>query len=345
MMVYEIDPLSDSRWSDFVQGHPLATIFHSVAWLKALQRTYGYEPAVVTTSPPGDALADGLVFCRVSSWLTGRRYVSLPFSDHCDVLASATGDTNCLLGAWAGDLQKRHGKYAEIRTVYSLPGRVDFHKTQEFYLHKLDLRPPLEELFGNLHKSSIQRKIRRAEREGLTLEEGRSEAISDEFYRLFLMTRRRHHLPPPPRSWLSNLVDLLGPQLKIRVATKEGYAIASILTLRFKNTLFYKYGGSDPSFHALGGLQALFWKAIQEAKHEGLQCFDFGRSDLDDHGLITFKSHWGAECSKIAYFRYSLAPSHLDVRSWGVQTVRGVFAHMPDRVLSTAGKLLYKHVG
>ena len=31
--VYEIDPLHDSRWEDFVSRHPDASVFHSTHWL------------------------------------------------------------------------------------------------------------------------------------------------------------------------------------------------------------------------------------------------------------------------------------------------------------------------
>ena len=83
---YEIDPLRDERWASLVESHPHASVFHSNNWLKALRSVYGYEPVVMTTCPPGARLTNGLVFCRVNSWLTGRRLVSLPFSDHCEPL-------------------------------------------------------------------------------------------------------------------------------------------------------------------------------------------------------------------------------------------------------------------
>src|SRR5262245_20006552 len=81
--VHQLDPLSDPRWKDLVAWHPDASVFHPSAWLGALQRSYGYQPVAYTTSAPGAPLGDGIVFCRVESWLTGRRLVSLPFSDHC----------------------------------------------------------------------------------------------------------------------------------------------------------------------------------------------------------------------------------------------------------------------
>ena len=83
---HEIDPLTDPRWDRFLQQHPRASVFHSTPWLEALRRTYGYRPVAYTTSAPHEDLENGLVFCRVESWLTGRRLVSLPFSDSCELL-------------------------------------------------------------------------------------------------------------------------------------------------------------------------------------------------------------------------------------------------------------------
>src|SRR6476660_7250808 len=81
---YQLDPLQDPRWAEFVDKHHRASVFHTVAWLQALRSAYGYEPVVFTTAPPGVELKNGIVFCRINSWLTGKRLVYLPFSDHCE---------------------------------------------------------------------------------------------------------------------------------------------------------------------------------------------------------------------------------------------------------------------
>ena len=83
-MIHRFNPLTDPRWPDFVDRHPDAGVFHGRPWLEALRRTYGYEPVVYTTSSPSANLTNGVVFCRVDSWLTGRRLVSLPFADRAN---------------------------------------------------------------------------------------------------------------------------------------------------------------------------------------------------------------------------------------------------------------------
>jgi len=110
-------------------------------------------------------------------------------------------------------------------------------------------------------------------------------------------------VPPQPLDWFRNVVTCLGDRLKIRVASKAGRPIASIITLRHGRTTVYKYGGSDASAHNLGAMPFLFWKAIEDAKNDGAQKFDFGRSDCDNAGLITFKDRWGSQRTALTYWR------------------------------------------
>src|SRR5262244_2773877 len=103
---YQLDPIQDPRWAHLLEKHPKASVFHSVAWLRALRCTYGYEPVVFTTSPATSELKNGIVFCRVHSWLTGRRLVSLPFSDHCEPLVDRPEQLRFLIGSLAGEMQR-----------------------------------------------------------------------------------------------------------------------------------------------------------------------------------------------------------------------------------------------
>src|ERR1700683_2878907 len=116
-IVHCIEPLKDSRWDRFLQQHPRASMFHATPWLLALSQTYGYEPIAYTTSPAGQDLNNGIVFCRVESWLTGRRLVSLPFSDHCEPLVDATEEQNVLTAALMRIVEDERWSYLELRPL------------------------------------------------------------------------------------------------------------------------------------------------------------------------------------------------------------------------------------
>ena len=344
--VHSVDYLRDGRWPEFLERHHLASVFHSREWLEALWRTYQYEPIILTTSAPGKDLANGMVFCMVRSWLTGTRIVSLPFSDHCEPLVRSEQETECLLSGLKDEIGVCKYKYIEIRPATggaNIPAELEEAGT--FCLHRLDLRPSLEELFCGFHKSSVRQMIRRAERESLDYEEGRSESLLSQFYYLTVMTRRRQQLPPPPQAWFRNLTACMGERVKIRVASKNGHPVASILTLRYKDVLVYKYGCSDRSSFKLGGTQFLLWKAIQEAKSDGLLEFDMGRSAWDNPGLIVFKDRWGAARSVLAYRRYPARRPEKGAISLGIRIARPIFAVAPGGLLTRAGSVLYRHFG
>src|SRR5436853_5588395 len=144
-MTYCIEPLSDPRWDVFLSQHSRASVFHSSTWLAALSRTYGYKPVAFTTSPSGHDLKNAVVFCRVESWLTGRRLVSLPFSDHCEPLVRSQEDLGSLLSGPKRDVTASKWNYIEIRSANLGPAApADLEEAETFCLHRLDLHPSLE---------------------------------------------------------------------------------------------------------------------------------------------------------------------------------------------------------
>lgn len=340
-----INPLSDSRWQDFVARHPLASPFHQRGWLQALRRTYGYEPFVLTSASANQPLNDGIVFCRVSSWITGNRLVSLPFSDHCDPLLNDVREFSEFSNWLCSQRDDERYKYIEIRPLSNIsPGKQGLEPSQSYCYHELDLARNLEQIFRELHKDSIQRRIQRAERQGLEYEIGRSEGLVEQFYRLMLITRRRHHLLPQPRLWLKNLVDCMGDNMDIRVARKDSTPVAAMLTLRHRSSVIYKYGCSDEKFHNLGGMPFLFWKLIEQSKAAGAEKIDLGRSDLDQQSLIVFKDKFGTNRKLLHYYRYPKRRSN-GKRGWDGRMIRQFFSILPDSVSTTAGNVLYRHMG
>jgi lipid II:glycine glycyltransferase (peptidoglycan interpeptide bridge formation enzyme) len=281
----------------------------------------------------------------VKSWLTGRRFVSLPFSDHCEALVDSSDELDAMLLQMKRDQEKWASQYIEIRPVsYRPSSRTGLKESLTYQFHRLDLRRSTEELFHDFHKDCVQRKIRRAEREGLKYESGNSEELLQKFYRLLVTTRRRQFLPPQPFAWFRGLVAAFGDDIKIRVASKGDVPVASILTLSHKKSVVYKYGGSIASLNKLGGMTFLFWKTIQEAKDEGLEELDMGRSSNDNEGLIAFKEHWRAARTTLSYWRYPLRPQ-APPRAWRQSILHRFVQVAPDYALEAVGTLLYRHIG
>jgi CelD/BcsL family acetyltransferase involved in cellulose biosynthesis len=344
--IHILNPLSDRRWDELAAGHPKASVFHQRGWLESLARTYGYEPLVLTSSPPGEPLENGLVLCRVSSWITGSRLVSVPFADHCEPLFNDFGESREFMNWLRAECDLQQRRYVELRPLSGVQDADNgLRPSRSYWFHELDLRPSLEQIFLGLHKNSFQRKIQRAERERLSYEVGRTEKLVDEFYRLLLATRRRHQLLPQPRTWFRNLVECMGDNLQIRLTRKNDVPIAAMLTVRHRSAVVYKYGCSDERFHNLGGMPLLFWRLVEECKTSGAEKIDLGRTDLNNEGLIAFKDRLGTRRKLLTYYRYTKTAKRGVATLWDTQAVRQFISFLPDAVSSAAGRVLYKHIG
>jgi hypothetical protein len=349
MSVYQIDPTKDARWAELVERHPRSSVFHTVGWLEALRRTYRYEPVVFTTSPPTGELKNGLVFCRVNSWLTGRRLVSLPFSDHCEPLYDSTEELDFLVRYLQAAVERQQWKYLELRPTndhFAGPNdKINLSVASSYFLHVLSLRPDLDELFRGFDKDCVQRRICRADRAGLVEKIGRSEGLLKDFYVLFMATRGRHRLPPSPYSWFQNLIKYQGDALEIRLAYKDGIPVSAILTLRFKETVYHKYGCSDTRSNRFGATPWLLWKAIVAAKSNGAVNFDLGRTEEDNTGLLAFKNHWAPQPGRLNYWRFPGTPSSSSGKHWKLKAAKRAFSVMPKGLLRVLGGLVYRHIG
>lgn len=341
-----INPLTDSRWNDLVANHPRASAFHTRGWLEALARNYGYDPFAITSSPADRPLSDGIVVCRVASWITGKRLVSLPFSDHCEPLVNDPGDLFQFARWLRTECDSQRWRYVELRPLTIDPGgEGDLKESARYWFHELDLEPTVQQLFQRLHRECIRRKIRKAEQSHLSYQVGNSEQLVNDLYRLVLITRKRHRLLPQPRKWFQSLARAMGPNLQIRLVRKDDVATAGMITLRHRSTIIYKYGFSDAKFHHLGVMPFLFWHLIQESKSAGLEKIDFGRSDPDQDGLIIFKDRLGAEKRSISYFRYSRTSQKQRSTVLNSETIRELLSVLPGPLASTAGRFVYRHVG
>ena len=346
---FQLDPLQDPRWARLVNKHSRSAVFHTVPWLQALHDTYGYEPVVFSTSAPGVELENGILFCRINSWLTGRRLVSLPFSDHCEPLCDSTTDLKFLIGYLQAFVQREKSKYFEVRPITENLSRVGNEigctPAATYFLHRLDLHPDLADLFRSLDYDSVQRRIQRANRAELVEKCGRSDDLLAQFYTLFTATRRRQHVPPNPYAWFRNLIDCQKDALKIRLAYKGEIPIAAILTLQFRNIVYYKYGCSDTRFNKFAATPWLFWKAITAAKLNGASEFDMGRTQEDNPGLLAFKNHWVPHPERLTYWRYPHAPPLDAVGGWKLRLAKRAFSIMPKSLLTKIGQLMYRHIG
>jgi len=345
MTFHQIDPIQDTRWSEFVDSHPKASIFHTVAWLQALRRTYGYTPVAFTTSPATSALKNGLLFCRINSWLTGSRLVSLPFSDHCDPLCEESEELKFLIRYLQTALAHQGWNYLEFRPIHPDVGeameKAELRRVTRNHLHAINLRRDIEELALDLANDSGEV----VAGPGLVEKRGNSEQLVRELYNLFVASHAQHGFPSNPYAWFQNLRDCHGDSLDIRLASSNGRPLAALLTLRYKDTVYCNNGCSDPRFGDQKALPWLLWRTILAAKTAGAKEIEFGETAHEVGNLLTFANPWVLEKKRRMYWKYPEGSSLDSGASWKMKMAKKIYAHLPHKLQTFTGGMLYKHIG
>ena len=342
-MIGTIDPISDPRWRDLVQRDPRASAFHTPEWLAALRRTYGFTPVVYAADPARGDLRSAVVFCDVASWLTGRRLVSLPFSDHCDPLVDGPDRLQEVLADVAADARRGGWRYIQIRPRTAPVIADGFERDEANYLYTIDLGRDIDAIFAAIKKNN-RYDIRRAEQTSLRPVVGRDQSFVRAYFRLHAMTRSTQGVPPQPYAWFENLARCLGEMLEIHLLLDGDTPIAGLVTIQFRDQLMLKYSASDPVRDRLGMGKSLVWRSICRAKERGATTLDWGRCEAHHTGLAQFKERFGAVRSDLVYLRSPGVTSKRERSSWVNTAARSIVPRLPVRVLTAAGRVAYRHV-
>jgi hypothetical protein len=106
-----INPLLYPGWDFLVSAHPGSSFFHRTAWARVLHETYGHLPIYFCRFADGQ-LKELFPIMEISSPWTGRRGVSLPFTDACLPLQTTKHDRRALY-----ELALEHGRRQNWRSL------------------------------------------------------------------------------------------------------------------------------------------------------------------------------------------------------------------------------------
>jgi len=341
--IEEIDPLADDRWDAMVTLRADHSIFHRAAWARVLEESYGHHPVYLRICVEGKEAA--LVpLTEVASPITGRRGVSLPFSDFAGPLWIDSSRSAEVHQALVDLAAKRNWKHLEIRDGSVPPdGAGPF---QSYVSHELDLglgRDAVEPGFD----PAVRRAIRKAERSELNVTTETGADGLEAYYALHCRTRRRHGLPPQPIRFFKAIQrNILGADLGFISLARVGTTpVAGAVFLRSANRAIYKFGASDPQFWHLRPNQLVIWSGISKLMASGCQSLHFGRTAASDDGLCRFKLSWGCTAKPLCYYRYGLkSQSWVSASHERKESHPLIFGHLPVAVNRVAGSLIYPHL-
>ena len=339
-----LNPLDFPNWDETLLATPGSVFFHTSSWARVLCDTYRYTPCYLSEME-GSRFSTLVPVMEVRSILTGRRGVSLPFTDFCPPILRESSESQDLFRELVACAQRRAWKYIELRDTERL--KLEESCSTDYLTHDLRLTPGVDTLFQSL-KSNMRRNIRKAKEQGVEVQRMNTREGMSEYFKLHRMTRKRHGLPPQPYRFFGNVCDhiILKDLGSIFLSFHSGRPVAGAVFFHFGTRVVYKFGASDFAWQHLRANNLLMWAAIRWYCERGFSELNFGRTEPENDGLARFKAGWGATERIMHYHRYAVkkgrfVKSALRVPSWQ----KAIFGRMPPPLLDLAGALLYRHIG
>ncbi len=339
-----INPINYPTWDKLLLLNQQYSFFHSSNWAEVLQGAYHYKPLYFTLIENNELLVS-IPFMEVKSFFTGRRRVSLPFTDYCDPIISEKINFQDIM-----NFLIQYGKRASWKSIEIRGGKgllPEIPSSSFYYGHTISLLQSEEELFTNL-RDSTKRNIKKAMREDVKVETFNSLESIKKFYRLNCMVRKDHGLPPQPYYFFKKIFEhIISKNLGIvMLASFQDKTIAAAIYFHFGDKAIYKYGASDKKYQHLRANNLVMWEAIKWFRQNGYNTFCLGRTEPENKGLLQFKSGWGSDEYIISYYKYDFKKeTYVKDPSRITGLHNKIFKKMPISLLKITGSLLYKYMG
>lgn len=308
-----------ARIDTFVRAHSEATPFHLPEWGEAVARGSGQRAHWLLAERGDGALAGVLPLAEMRSPLFGRAMVSTGFAVGGGILGDGAAVEPLAAGARALATERGCAS-VELRGGALPEGWAVDDSTYLGFSRPLAADDEAE-LLAIPRKQRAE--VRKALASDLEVVTGRDRAAADEHYRIYATSVRNLGTPVFPRALLRGVLAAMDAD--VLTVRHRGRAVASVLSLYWRGTVYPYWGGGTTEARALRANDRMYFALMAHARARGCTRFDFGRSKAGT-GPAAYKKNWGFEGQPLAYASWSDGPPRevnplnpkyaLMVRSW-----------------------------
>ena len=285
------------QWERYLQTSPHATFAHALGWRSVVEKTYHHIPYYLMAMDGGSV--EGLLpLFLVRSWIFGRFLATAPYLSYGGLLAKDSTTAGVLVDAARELAMEERAKYVEIRGFHKINHGLQLKDKYCTYLLPLDSDP---EVVWTRLEHRARKAVRKAMKCGLAVERG-SHFLGD-FVEVVSRLMRDLGTPFHGEPFYRNILEEFADRAEIFMVRHRDGFIGGGLTVVFKETLVWPYGGCLKAYRGLAGMNLLTWEIIRYGCQRGAAYLDFGRSQWDS-GTALFKRQWGAQPVPLFYEYY-----------------------------------------
>jgi len=334
------------EWDEYVSRSPFSTVYHTVSWNDVLTLTFdNYIPLSFMVRDGSGEVRGVFPLIGVRSWFFGFRLISLPFSYKAGPLWDSRETLHALLHHAVNLCEKTRARYLEIRLSASMPDLeiLGLKKKLQYMTSMLDLSKDTQTVWKKLRKGR-RSDIRKAEREGVYVREGRSLNDLRILYQIFQLNKRKIGIPIFHFRMFELIWSRMYPDLaRFFLAGWEDKYYALILILIYNRIAILAQNLQVDCVESrrMKPLSLACWHMIEWAARSGLRTVDFGISSIRGPNLRFFKETWGAKSTLVPYYFMPDVPI-IDMDPAGPQykVARSIWRLIPSSLTSLIGPVI-----
>ena len=330
------------RWQTYVDAHADGTLFHGLAWKRAVERAFGHRSRYLAAERGGHVVGVLPLF-EVRSILAGRLFVSVPYATYGGVLADDEPAAALLLDHARQLAHESSARSIELRSVRAAVRDADVRHSHVTFRRSLPPRP--EDVADWMPRKARAAARRAAERYALTVEYGPS--LLPVVWKLYSRSMRRLGSPNYPYRFFEELLAAMGEAGVVQLVRYQQTPVAGLLTFLYRETVMPYFAGQDERAPVYGLNNFLYAESMRWGIQHGYRFYDFGRTRIDNTGSYDFKRFCGFEPQPLEYQTLVLpgrTAADLSAGSPRWSTARRVWQSLPLPITRPLGAWLAKSI-
>lgn len=329
-MMEVVDSIDREKWNEFVHNHPQGNIFQTPEMAEVYKRTENYTPLLLALQEGGE------IYGLLLGSLIQEKSILRHFSSRSIIMGGPLLSEELSPEEVARFLQEYDKTVSGRALLTQIRPLLDSLNGEKHFLNSgfqredrlnflIDIKKSVEELWYSIPKSR-RKNIKRAEKNGVEVQEMKNKSQLPVFYDLIRETYKRVKIPVGDISLFDAAFDILVPKKMARfyLAMYKGEPIASRVVLDYNGLVYDWYAGTSSEHMKLFSNEAIVWRVLEDAADNGFHTFNFGGAGKpgEKAGRYVFKKRFGGnEVIQTRYIKVH-APTRMKIAEMGFKLYR-----------------------
>ncbi len=303
--IKELKEIDHQEYRDFLKGSEKAHYGHSLEVMNLIETHFKFKPIYLIKKDKETQKIQGILpLFECNSFVEGKRLVSIPFLPLAGPVADSEETKKLLLQAASDTCDNKEAKFLEIRQRENITENPKWQSQSQIIDFMLTLQKDETKMMDSLHKS-VRYDIRKALKNNLTVNLGNDTKLLNDFYNVYLNTRKRRGVPSWPKGFFSDALKTCNTKVAVCYKNKKPIAGCFLFYEEKHKLIDYGFAGTNYKYNHLCPYYALLWEIITKGIQKGYEVLDFGGStkEMNDGGMFSFKKRW-CDIQKPIHYHY-----------------------------------------